>query len=514
MKPRSLLFCGFCALVIFVPANPNPYAFFIDTTKFFIDSFCYHYFRAFLSCGTPASKTIFNNLLWNLTVSFQLHFFIICFYVLLGYWFNASIEELVNSNPFAGCALFTPRWSTILICVYFFYLATLKLIIALKPFYLMQLNQERVALQLNILVFVLCIVDSAAALLFQGSTCNVLSAPFYLKITTGLQFKENALDNSSSSSFLLPIILLSVVEYAAAEIIVNFSSYKVWLLRCRERISYYICNDMQINRANSVFIVIPLENYGQPQPQPLTQFQKTMKLIKGMGTYAAIFFLVANLLLIFFELSFIIQLILSIGGRLLFLCTPIYWVLVVDDVYEFTKRRTVPVLTSVYHYFTGSEVYPQNIRSQKRMTKFNRVAVETQRELLPITGLPTTVLRVADERTKDVLPSAETHISVMKVAADTPKGALSITGFSTTVPRRAEEKTKVHNVGSHITAVVSPSDILPVPGSSTARSLDDDRTRDVSHISGSSTAPRVTDVGARYVFRIAGSSTTLPRIDE
>ena len=372
--------------------------------------------------------------------------------------FNAYIEELVNSNPVTACVLFTPRWSSILMCVYLFYIATLKLVIALKPYYLMQLNQERVALQLNILAIVLCIVDTGAALLIQGSTCSALAATTDLKVTTGLEFKENALESSSSyvdvlTIFTFTMILLTVVEYAVSEIVANFSIYKVWFSRCRERISYYFCDDIQNNQDTSVLIVLPLENYGQPQTPPLTQFQKMMKLIKGMGFFAGIFLLVAYFLLIFFKLSLIVQLTLSIGGKILLQCTPVYWVLVVDDVYEFTKRRTAPVLTSVYQYFTDSGDNPEKLRSQNRVAKLNRVAVETPRELLPIPRLSTTVLRAADERTEDVLPITGSHITVASEANETLLDILSIPG-SSTVPRVADN---VH----HVPYIVESSMTLP-----------------------------------------------------
>ena len=186
MKPRTLLFCGYCAVVTLVPSNPHPYAFFICTITLFINGFCHHYFRAFLTSGTPASKTIFHSLLWSLSVCYQLHLSVIAFYVLLGNLFNAFFVEFVNSQPGAACVFFTPRWTSNSIFLYFFFLATLKLIIALKPYSLMQLNQERTALQLNILVVVLNLVDTGVALLTNGTTCDVVPATIFLRVATGI----------------------------------------------------------------------------------------------------------------------------------------------------------------------------------------------------------------------------------------------------------------------------------------------------------------------------------------
>ena len=164
MKPRHLMFFGICAAVILVPRNPHPYTFFIETTIWFINMVCFHYFRTFLSSGTPASKTIFHSLLWSLTVYYQIQFSVIAFYGLLGNIFNAAIKELVDSHPVTACVLFTPRWSLNSIFVSLFYLATLKLIIVLKPYSLMQLNHERAALILNISVIVFNLLDTGAAL--------------------------------------------------------------------------------------------------------------------------------------------------------------------------------------------------------------------------------------------------------------------------------------------------------------------------------------------------------------
>ena len=105
MNSRSLLFCEYCAVVILVPANPHPYTFFIDTIVWLINIFCYHFFRAFLTAGTLASKTIFHSLFWSLTVSFQLYSSVLTFYGVLGNLFKASTEEFVNSQPGAACVL-------------------------------------------------------------------------------------------------------------------------------------------------------------------------------------------------------------------------------------------------------------------------------------------------------------------------------------------------------------------------------------------------------------------------
>ena len=447
MNPRRFLFCGYSAVVILVPVNPHPYTFLVNSLVWLINVFCHHFFRVFLSSGTPASKTIFHSLLWSLSVCYQLHLSVIALYVLLGNLFNASIEEFVSSHPVAACVLFTPRWTSNPLTLYLFYLATLKLIIALKPYSLMQINQERAAFFLNISVVVLSLVDTGAALLFNGSTCDAVSATLFLKITTGLAFGENTLGSSSSAVYilaLLTIIMLTVVEYTAADIIVNLSSYKAWFVRYRARMSNHN-NEIRedSNRDNdNVFIVLPPESYGQSgantipninnvaNPQPLTQFQKMLNLIKGMGFFTGFFFLMVCIFLIFFEIGFIIRLIINIGGKLLIQCTPMYWVLVVDDVYELTKRRVAQVLARVYHYFTEGKENQQYIKRLRRDT-LSRVGDDilpipgsstrdlgvagTIRYVLPVAGFSQAALREADKRPIYVLPNAGLSTTDLRV---------------------------------------------------------------------------------------------------
>ena len=481
MKLRSLLFCGYCAVVTLVPTNPHPYTFFIGTITWFINSFCHHYFRAFLSSGIPASKTIFHSLLWSLTICYQLHSSVMVVYALLGNF--AFVEKLVTSHPAVACVIFTPRWTSNSMILYLFYLATLKLIIAVKPYSLMHLNQEKAALHLNILAIMLCLVDTGVALLFQGSTCDAMSASLFLKITTGLEFKEKTLDSSSSPTYVLAIliiILITVVEYAVAEIIANFSSYKMWFSRCRERISNHTLNnfddDMHISRASSGVPVLPPNNYGQPQPQLLTQFQKIMNLIKGMGFFAGFVCLISCILLIFFEFSFIIQLVITTAGRLLIQCTPLYWVLVVDDVYELTKRRTAHVLSSVYHYFTDGNV---SLQIKGRVIQHNRDD-ETPRDVIPIPESSITLPQVADQSPRDILPIPGSSTSLTKVGDQRTRHILPIPGSSTSLPKVGDQ---------------SQRHILPIPGSST-------------------TLPQVADQSPRRILPIPGSSTTLPKVGD
>ena len=439
MNPRRLLFCGYCAVVILVPVNPHPYTCLVNTTVGIINAFCYHYFRVFLGSGTPASKTIFHSLLWSLTVCYQLHVSVFAFYVLLGNIFNASTKEFMNSHPGAACVLFTPRWTSNSMFLYLFYLATLKLIIALKPYSLMQLNHERAALYLNISVIVLILVDTVVAVVFKGSTCDAVTATINLKITTGLEFEENAIGGSSSSAYmlaLLTIIMLTVVEYAVADIIVNLSSYRAWFVKLRARIYNHIgevnSNNFVLpldNSAQSGQHIIPIDNF--ENPQPLTQFQKMLNLLRGMGFFAGFFFLLVCIFLIFLDVSLIMRLIINLGGKILLQGTPVYWVLVVDDVYELTNRRVAPILTSVYHYFAESK----HIKRIRRV----RVADESPAgDILPISRLSTTDVRVSNKGLRDVLP---------------------IAGPSTKLPKEDYEKPSTTKAPRLI--VDNPSDGLP-----------------------------------------------------
>ena len=449
IKLRILLFCGYCAVVVLVPVNPHPYTFFINTTVWLINAFCYHFFRVFLSSGTPASKTIFHSLLWSLSVCYQLHSSVFAFLVLLGNLFNTSTKEFVNSHPGAACVLFTPRWTSNSMILYLFYLATLKLIIALKPYSLMQLNHERAALYLNITVIVLSIVDTGVVLLFKGSTCDTMTATVNLKITTGLEFSENAIEKSSSFAYilaLLTIITLSVVEYAVAEIIVNLFSYKAWFEKFSTRISNnnnQIGEDMQINRDIIVFPnpsqsgqhIIPNINSVSNQ-QSLTQFQKLTNLIKRMGFFASFFFLMVCIFLIFFEMGFIILRIITIGGKLLLHCTPVYWVLVVDDVHELAKRRVAPILTSVYYYFIEGKVKKRKKERQIRVAAapLSTVADETPGDFLSIEGSSSTDLKVSDEGPRDVFPIAGSSTKIPRIIDERPRCGHSTAVLSSKAP--------------------------------------------------------------------------------
>ena len=433
MKPRSLLFCGYCAVVILVPANPHPYTFILHCISWFITIFCHHFFRAFLKSGTPASKTVFHSLLWSLTVCYQLHYSVITFYTVLGNLFNASTEEFVKSHPGAACVLFTPRWSALPMVLYLFYLATLKLMIALKPYWLMGLNHDRLAMLLNISTIVITLADNCLALIVNGSTCATAPATLYLLGTTGLDnnFEPSTYTQIVPNLFVVLLIILLSIEYAVAEIIVNLSSIRAWFTRCRARISYHINQvgeDINANRDNNVFIVLPQESYGQSRqhnvpainnfvgPQPLTHFQQMMILLKGMGFFAGLILLLVYILTYFFEISFIVLFIVSICGKLLFLCTPVYWVLVLDDVYELTKRRIMPFLTSVGHNFTDDQLNQQNIRRTRRVTPFiPKRNISPTEDDIPIAGPSNTSPKVPNKsftKSQENRPLTQDDISI------------------------------------------------------------------------------------------------------
>ena len=376
----------------------------------------------------------------------------------MGYLFNASTEKFVNSHPGAACVLFTPRWSTLSMILYLFYLATLKLSIALQPNWVMELNHEKLALQLNISVMVLCLVDTGVALLISGSTCDTVLTTLYIRATTGLDFnKENNFESSGPSIFTpttLIIVLLSVIEYAVAEIIVNLPSLRVGFARCRRRISNHINligEDRHINRDNNV---LPLESSAQSRPhmvpavnnlgghQQITHFQKTMILIKGMGFFAGAFLLLACIFVFFFELSFIILLILRIGSKLLLQCTPVYWGLVVDDVYELTKRRTAPLLASVYHYFTEDKVHLRNAERIRRVTPFRPQENGSQQE--------------------DDVPNAGTSPREARSQVNGSQISSPIAGTSTSSLRWAE-KTYGAQRNENVSGKVQPDNIEAIP---------------------------------------------------
>ena len=514
MNPRRFLFCGYCAVIILVPRNPNLYTFLVNTTVWITNVLCHHYFRAFLSSGTPASKTIFHSLLWSLTISYQLHLSVLAFYVLLGNLFIASTENFVNSQPGAACVLFTPRWTSNSMLLYLFYLATLKLIIGLKPYSLMGLNHEKVSLQLNISVIVLCLVDTGLALLIQGSTCDALSSTLFLRVTTGLEFEENANGSSSLSVHLLTLItvlMLTAVEYAVAEVIINLSTYKAWFARLRDRIVDHfnqseedintnnrVEEDMHVSSGQSVHHINSAVNYFA-DPQPLSQFRQFMILIKKMSFFAVFFLLMACIFLIFFELNFIIQLIIRVGGKLLLQCTPLYWVLVVDDVHEFTKRRITPFLASVYHFFTDAQANIQNVGRQLRETKCVRVADEGQIYVLPMAGSSTTVQRVSVEGQINNIPIVALSTTVLSVADVRPRDILPVTGSSTTV--------RVSDRG--------PNNILPITGLSTPVRVSGEGPKNVLPRKGSSTTVlKVAGKGPRDVLPVVGSSTKAQRVTD
>ena len=333
------------------------------------------------------------------------------------------------------------------------------------------------------------------SLVVNGSTCGSRQATLFLKIKTGLEFKENTLGNSSPIFILahLTIIVFTIGEYAAAEIIANISSYRAWFARFRARFSNhsnYIRENMPNNRNNNVFIVQAAENYEQrgqnliANLQPLTQFQKMMDLIKRISFLAGFFFLMVLIFLIFLEFNYIILLIVTMGGKLFLLCTPVYWVLVVDEVYDFTKRRANPLLTSVHHYFSR----------QRRVAPIRGGVDERPRYALPVPGSSTRVLRVADEGTKDVLPFADPSTQVLRVAVERPIDVLPF----------ARPSTRVLGVPG-----AGPRDVLPTARSSTrVLRVADKGPKDVLSFARPSTRVlRVAEEGSRNVLSTTVSST-------
>ena len=202
-------------------------------------------------------------------------------------------------------------------------------------------------------MIVLTLVDAGVALLVKGSTCVSMMAPLLLLATTGIQVKENHFGSSSISGFLLAdlmIILLSVADYATAEIIVNLSVTKLYAFFSRlyrACLARYQTNFFNRNNQILPHNVHAINNFAEPE-LPLTPFKKMMILIKGMGFLAGFVFLFTIVFTLKGNLSFFIVIAIRTGFKLILQCMPVYWVLLIDDVYELTKRRVTPFLTLVH----------------------------------------------------------------------------------------------------------------------------------------------------------------------
>ena len=239
MNKRKLFFFGYCAVAILVPSNPHPYTYTIITLIFISNFFCHHYFREFLNSGTPASKTVLHGLLKGLTVSYQLLLTFFYIWAFCGLVMATSIENGTKTHPSLVCILGTPRWVVLPLFLYLFYLASFKLIIALKPDLFMALNHEVLATRLNISVFVLMLLDSFVEVLVKGSTCNLKIAILVIRYSAGVETNFDALQKPLEFDWGLLInfclILGTVVQYAVSEIVLN-STIITWYTFCSSKI--------------------------------------------------------------------------------------------------------------------------------------------------------------------------------------------------------------------------------------------------------------------------------------
>ena len=375
MKQRTMLFLAYCAVTLCVPKPPHPYTFFISTVTYTLNFFFLHYFRSFLFSGTPASKTMFHGLVWSLTICYQLQHSVFYCWGMFGTVFRDFSLEMIETHPSGACILASTRYVSLPMFYYLFYLSTLKLVIACKPNLFLELNPDKLVTQLNVSVCLLLIADRFAALAINGTTCNPRLATFIMSIVGYMPVGENLLGDPSSlknRGFLFInfiLILGTVVEYAIAEIIVKrflsrlckFCSQK---LRALKSNLYNLGRVFRVtdNSVEPLFNVASPESYqlnpafnleinNFPAPDEPSTIQKVMALLKGLGFFVGFLLCPSTTAFLFIdELGDVLAFIIYMGFNILFQCMPLYWVLVVDSVYEFTRRRVGSLASAFFHH--------------------------------------------------------------------------------------------------------------------------------------------------------------------
>ena len=251
MEQQQVLFYLYCCMVLIVPAYANLFINILQIINFFISSLVFHFLRAYLASGPPGNQTVFQGIFISLTYlgqAFQVYLFIGTTFGL----FKGLALSFLQTYPNIFCTMATPRPFVMAFALYVMYLSFFKLLMTIKQNVFLNLNHEKIVLQLNIATAVIVMVLLVAEMMLEkGSYCNPKMAWMIVSLRIGLQVNVKDFANEGNEKHLPLILIILALAFVCFAIFAVISTvrrteealtqqnYEINVQSNRERVNYF-----------------------------------------------------------------------------------------------------------------------------------------------------------------------------------------------------------------------------------------------------------------------------------
>ena len=197
-------FYAYCVFVLSAPGGNSVYSVLVRSITYLLSFPQFHFFRAFVWSGSPASKTVIHGLVNTFTYYTQLYITNEFALVLFG-CFQESATELLQAYPQGFCVIAIPiTLKPVLITLMF--LAIFKLLVTIKFESFLNLNHETILNVINIVIGIIWAGIVTGELILRGTLCNPNLATTYTNHIIGIQVADKYFENKTKATPYFPLI--------------------------------------------------------------------------------------------------------------------------------------------------------------------------------------------------------------------------------------------------------------------------------------------------------------------
>ena len=208
----------YCILMVLVPNKPHPYTFLMDTIGCLVAFTFNHIFRAFISSGPPASKTVIHGLMKCMSYINEVMIFRFYMMSVLVTFGHSWTETLINEYPNLMCTLTDSNEISFLFMLNFLCMMVSKCLLLWKPIAFQAMDHERA---LKVLISILFLT-----VMFHSIFTLVICGRLGQRNTFQLFVQSNNLNADVNVQMCnpIPIGALCVVMIALADLFLRITS--------------------------------------------------------------------------------------------------------------------------------------------------------------------------------------------------------------------------------------------------------------------------------------------------
>ena len=203
MEWNKWFFYAYCVFVLSTPEGNSVYSVLVQSITYLLSFPQFHFIRAFIQSGSPASKTVIHGLVTTCTYYTQL-FITNGFLLVLFGCFKESVKDLLHNYPHNFCVLAIPIFlKPVLITLMF--LAFFKSLMTVKIEIFLNLNHETTLKLLNVAIGIMWVGMITGDLILRGTLCNPNLATASINHIIGIQVVDKYFESKTKAPPYFPI---------------------------------------------------------------------------------------------------------------------------------------------------------------------------------------------------------------------------------------------------------------------------------------------------------------------